>query len=85
VQHGENNFGRALALVWARWVWINGNTAAIVVDAATAVSQQGDSDAIAEPCHCFVDSVVYDLPNEVMQASEACGPDIHTGAFTNWV
>ena len=85
MEHGENNFGCALALVGARWVWINGDASTIVVDTATAIFQKGDSDTIAEPGHCFVDSVVYDLPDEVMQASKACGPDIHTGAFTNWV
>jgi hypothetical protein len=85
VQHGENYFGCAFALVGTRWVGVNRNTTAIVFYSAAAIGQQSDGNAVAKAGHRLVDRVVNDLPNEVVKASEASGPDIHTGTFTNGV
>jgi hypothetical protein len=51
---------------------IDGDSSAVVVDAASAVGKKGDSDAIAEASHRFVDGVVDHFPNEVVKTSEAC-------------
>ena len=85
VQHGEHNFGRALALVRARWIWVNRNTTAVVVDAATAIGQQGDVDAGAITSHGFVDGVVDNFPDQVMQASKTGGADVHAGALADGI
>ena len=70
VQHGEHNFSCTLSFVWARWVWIDRNSASVVVDTTTAVGQQRDADAVAKARHRFVDRVVDYFPNEVVETSE---------------
>ena len=85
VQHGEHNLGSALALVRARWIWVNRNTAAVVVDAATAIGQQGDVDTGAIPSHRFIDRVVDNFPDQVMQASKTSGADVHAGALADGI
>ena len=70
VQHGENNFGCTLSFMGTRWIWIDRNTAAVVVHFASAVGQNCDADAITEPCHRFVDRVVDNFPNEVVKTSK---------------
>ena len=42
-----------------------------------------DVDAGAVPRHRFVDGVVDNLTDEVMQAGEARRPDVHTGPFAD--
>jgi hypothetical protein len=83
VQHGEHDLGRALALVRARRVRVHRDAAAIVVDAAATVGQQGDADAGTETGHRLVDRVVDDLPDQVVETSQTGGADVHAGAFAN--
>jgi hypothetical protein len=85
MEHGENHFGGAFALVGTRGIGIDGDAATIVVDFAATVGQKSDAYTVAKAGHRLVDRVVDDLPNEVVKTCEACGPDIHTGTFTNWV
>ena len=85
VKHCEHDFGRAFALVGARWVRIYWNSTAIVVDLAAAVFKKSDANASTEPSHCFIDGVVDNFPNEVMQTSKSSRADVHTGTFTNGI
>ena len=85
VQHGEHYFSSAFALMWARWVGVNRNTAAVVFYPATTVGLDDDVDAGTKTCHCFVNSVVDHFPDEVVQASQTRGTDVHTRAFADGV
>ena len=55
----------------------------VVDDAAAAVGQQGDVDAVAVAGHRLVDGVVDDLPDEVVQAVETGRADVHAGPFAD--
>ena len=66
VKDGKYDFGRAFALVGARWVRIDWDSATVVVDLAAAIFKKSDANASTETSHCFVDGVVDNFPNEVM-------------------
>jgi hypothetical protein len=85
VKHGKYDFGGTFSLVGARWVRIYWNSTAVVVDLAAAVFEKSDANASTETSHCFVDGVVDNFPNEVMQTSKTGGADVHTGTFTNGI
>ena len=85
VEHGEHDLGRALALVRAGRVRVDGDAAAVVVDAAAAVGEQRDVDARAEAGHRLVDGVVDDLPDEVVEAGQTGGADVHARALADRV
>ena len=70
VQHSKNNFSCALAFMRTRWIRIDWNSATVVINFASAVGQNCDADAIAEPGHRFVDRVVDDFPNEVVKTGK---------------
>ena len=70
VQNGENNFSCALSFMRTRWIRIDRNTATVVINFASAVGQNCDADAIAEPGHRFVDRVVDDFPNQVVKTGK---------------
>ena len=61
-------------------VWLGGDPAPVVLDAAAAVLQQGDVDAGAVPGHRLVHGVVHDLADEVVQARRAGRADVHARA-----
>ena len=85
VQHGEHDLGCVLALVRTRGVRIDRNAAPVVVDADAAIGQQRDGDARAEARHRLVDSVVDDLPNQVVEARQTGGSDVHSWPFSDRV
>src|SRR5207248_9897551 len=62
-------------------VGIGGDTPPVVDNAAATVLQEGDVDACRLAGHRLVDGVVDDLVDEVVQAVEAGGPDVHPGAL----
>ena len=57
---------------------VDRNTPAIVDDLDPTVGEQGDVDAGAVPRHCFVDGVVDDFIDQVMQTRRTGGSDVHT-------
>src|SRR5918998_2193140 len=59
------------------------DAAAVVDDAAAAVGQQRDVDAVAVAGHRLVDGVVDDLPHAVVEAGGAGGADVHAGALAH--
>ena len=85
VEHGEHDLGRALALVLPRRERIDRDAAAVVDDLAPAVGEQCDADPGAMAGHRLVDRVVDDLPDQVVQARQARGTDVHPGTFTDRV
>ena len=66
VEHGQNDLDRRLSL---GTVHVHGNSAAVVDDANGAVFEDCDGDRVAVPRERFVDGVVDDLVDEVMQAA----------------
>ena len=85
VEHGEHDLGGALALVRTGGVRIDRNAASVVVDADAAIGHQRDRDARAEARHRLVDSVVDDLPNQVVKPGQTGGPDVHSRSFSDRV
>ena len=85
VQYGEHHFKGTLALVWPGWIGVNGNTAAVVDYFTCTIVMQGDGDFVAKASHGFVHRVVDYFPNEVMQASQTRGTDVHSGPTTHRV
>jgi hypothetical protein len=75
VQHSHDYFGG-----WAllRWVLVDRNATAIVQDRDGVVEVNGDVDGIAMASEGFVDRVVNDLENEVVQTRPVVGvTDVH--------
>ena len=59
---------------------VDRDAAPIVGNAAAAVGQDRDVDAVGLTRHGLVDGVVDDLPHEVVQPGGAGGTDVHAGA-----
>ena len=53
------------------------------IDLAAPVGQQGDVDAVAVAGHGLVDRVVDDLVDQVVQAADTGGADVHAGALAD--
>ena len=64
VEHGEHDFGGRLAAL----VHVHRNAAAVVDDRDRPVDVDGDVDVLAEAGERFVDRVVDDLVDEVVQS-----------------
>ena len=83
VQLGHDDFGGrdAFALVD-----FNGNAAAVVAHGGGAVGVQGHVDAVAMPGQGFVDRVVDDFIDHVVQAGAVIGvADVHAGTFAHGI
>lgn len=74
VQHGQRHFGRRLFLCG---VHAGGNAASVVHHGDAAVDVDRHLDGFAEPGHVFVDAVIDDFVDEVMQPVHAGAADIH--------
>ena len=66
--------------VLARLMPAHRHATAVVPVAHRPVGQQGDLDAVGEAGHGFVDGVVDDLPDQVVEAPHIRGADVHAGA-----
>jgi hypothetical protein len=51
----------------------------------TVVFKDRNVDALGKTVERFVDAVVDDLKDQLMETSKACAPDIHTRAFSNGI
>ena len=73
VQHGQHDLGRRPAAL----VHVGRNAAAVVDDRDRVVDVDGDVDLGGEPGQRFVDRVVDDLVDEMMQPGRPGRPDVH--------
>ena len=80
MEDGHHHFGGGLFL---GGVHVDGNAAAIVDDGYGIIFVDGDVDFVAEPGQRFVDGIVDDFPDEMMQAEIAGGTDVHRGTLAN--
>ncbi len=80
VQLGEHELDGADAL---GGVQVGGDAAPVVLDPDRAVLHQGDVDGVGVARQGLVDRVVDDLPDQVVQAALAGGPDVHAGALAD--
>jgi hypothetical protein len=77
VERGEDRGqGRQLGL----GVLVDGDAAAVVLDPDAPVAEEGDLDPAAVARHRFVDGVVHDLPDQVVEALGSGRSDVHGGA-----
>ena len=81
VEFGEHHLesGATIGLL------VHRDTPAVVGDLDGAVLVQRNLDVRGEPSGCFVDRVVDDLPDEVVQAIGSGPADVHAGSFTDRV
>ena len=79
VQHGEHDFGGRTAAL----VHVDGNAAAVVDHRDRAVDVDRDVDFGAIAGQRFVDRVVDDLVDQVVQAGRAGRADVHRRALAN--
>ncbi len=77
VQGGHHGLESGLA---GAWVLVDRDAPAVVADRDGAVLGDVDPNAVAVPRHRFVDAVVGDLDEEVMEAALVGAADVHTGA-----
>ena len=85
VQFGQRDFGgRALRLVLVVHLDADRDAAAVVGDADRIVGMDGDDDVVTMPGQGFVDRVVDNLENQVVQAG-AIGSiaDVHARALAH--
>ena len=77
LRHDDFGGGNALFLVHA-----NRDAAAIVFDRDRSIGVKLDQHQVAVPRQCFIDRIVRDFENHVVQARTIIGiADIHAGAF----
>src|SRR5262245_32339887 len=81
VEHREHDLGRGLVGIFV--VRIDGNAATVVDDSAATVGEQRHFDARREARERFVNGVVDDLVDEVMEARRTGRSDVHTGPFAD--
>ncbi len=78
---GHDHFGRRSALCG---VHAHRDAAAIVGDFGRAVREEGDRDPVCMAGKRFIDGIVHDLVDHVVQARAVIGvTDIHAGAFAD--
>ncbi len=66
-------------------VHAHGNTPAIITDAYGTVRVNGYPDAFTEARHRFIDGIIDNFPNQMMQATRGCITDIHARALADRV
>ena len=80
VQHGEDDFHTGLV---HGGMFIHGHAATVVINAGGAVLVKRDGDFRSEAVGRFVNRIVHDFPQKVMQTAGRGCTDIHAGAHTH--
>jgi hypothetical protein len=78
----ENDLGRGALLGGME---IDGNTATFIDDGDAAVLVNCDGDFAAMTADSFVDRVIHDFVDEVMQSIRTSGPNVHCRTFSDWI
>ena len=80
VKNGQHDLGCGLPLLLHR---VDGDAAPVVGDRHARVGVDRDLDVVALAGERFVDRVVHDLVDEVVESARAGRPDVHTRALAN--
>ena len=75
MQHGQRGFQCAFSRLFMN---ANRYTAPIILHGDAVILMNDNGDIITEPGQSFVDTVVHDLINEMVQTTNAGTADIHT-------
>src|SRR5579875_173383 len=78
VQHGHHDLDAGLAHLGDG---IDGNTAAVIADRNAAVGVQHHVDLLCEAGEGFIDAIVHDLEDQVMETPASGAADVHPGAL----
>ena len=81
MQDGEHNLSGRLVRKFG--VRSDRNASAVVDHSAAPIGKNRHLDDITMPCHCFIDCVVDDLIDHVMQPGGTGGSDVHTRALAH--
>ncbi len=82
MEHGESNLCRRLLL---RRMHPRGDASPVVYDRHTSVDMDRDVDGLTESRHMFVDAVVDDFIDEMMQSVDPRTADIHRRSFPDGI
>src|SRR3989344_1258567 len=77
---GHNYFEGAYPLLRVN---VYRDTTAVITPLNRVVGEQSNGDLVGVAGHGFVDGVVYNFPNKVVQAGGTGGSDVHAGAAAN--
>ena len=80
VQHGHDDLNSGLVL---GGVLIHGNTAAVILYANSTISLDGHVNFGGVTGECFVNRVIYDLVDQVVQTALSGRANVHAGALAN--
>ena len=83
MEDSEHHLGGAHALHLGVGMLIDRNASAVIGDFTTAVGHQGHFDASGVTGHCFINRVIDDFVDKVVQASRTGGTDVHTRSFAH--
>ena len=61
----------------------DGNTTSVIFDGNGAVVIDLDDDGAGKTCHCFVDGVIDDFADEVMESSAGGIADVHSRTLSD--
>jgi hypothetical protein len=85
MQYGEDDLCGRLPCMLASFERVDRDTATVIAHSARAICGQRNGDLVAVTGHGLVNRVVNDLPDQVVEALEAGGTDVHTWAFAHRV
>ena len=80
MENGESDFGRRLLLCW---VHPGGDSAPVVGHRHASVDVDGHLDGFPESRHMFIDAVVDDFIDEMMQSIDSGASDVHRRPFAD--
>src|SRR5688572_21626841 len=80
VQHSQYRFDSTFSSLRVNIRW---DAAAVVPNLNAAVGQHSYTDFISISCQGFVNTVVYNLPQQMMQTLNTGTADIHTGPLAD--
>lgn len=64
------------------WMYFCRDTTPIVLYCTTSIFSESDGNQVTVTCHRFINRVINDLPNKMMESSFISGTDIHSRSFS---
>ena len=81
----EDYFECTFAFVRTSRIWVNRDSATVILDRTRPIFVQRDGDLRAKTGHRFVDGIVHNFPYQMVQTGQSGRTDIHAWALTDRV